>query len=224
MASEVEICNMALSSVRGKSINSLGESSTEAQQCNLWYSKCRDQVLTEIDWGFNTIVVALAQLTAVSVFNWGRVWAYPTDCLRINHVMRNIPSITTSTASPGDSAIALRLSNDIVIGDPSVTPRVQYRVMYDDGVKVIVTNEDTIRISYRSRITDANLFGVNVELAISQLLASKIAIAVAGVKDGKLMKVDSLALYGAWLSKAQDDTANERYQPEQDSDYIQARL
>ena len=42
MASEVEICNLALSNIRAGSINSLTEGSLQAQICKLKYPILRD--------------------------------------------------------------------------------------------------------------------------------------------------------------------------------------
>ncbi len=222
MSSEVEICNVALSQVHGGSINSLSESSKEAQQCTLHYAKVRDQVLTETDWGMNTKLSALAQLTSVTVFNWPYVWAYPTDCLRVNHLIRDIEFI--ATPAPGQSAVALRIE-DTKFQTPDDLPPVEYQVMFDDttSAKIIVTREACMRAHYRKRITDPNLMPINVQEAISFLLASKIAVPIAGVKDGTKLRVDALGLYTAWITKAADQDANEGHKPEQESEYIRVR-
>ena len=219
MASEVEICNMALAQIHGSSINSLGESSREAQQCSLFYTSSRDQVLTEVNWGFSNKLTALAELTELSVFDWAFVWAYPTDCLTINHLVRNVQSVE---AGSGQSAVALRF-NDTRFQTPRDLPPVEYDVMNVNGTKVIVTNEDVMRVNYRLRITDPNLIPVNVRIAISWLLASSLALPIAGVKDGRVLRDDAIKLYSAWITKSGNQDSNESHQAPKESEYITVR-
>ena len=82
MASDVEICNIALSNIRAGSINSLDENSLQAQQCKLKYALLRDRMLTEVPWTFNRKIRALSVLTT-EIFNWAYAYQYPTDCLKI---------------------------------------------------------------------------------------------------------------------------------------------
>ena len=83
MASEIEICNLALGNIRAGSINSFTEGSIQAQQCNLKYSIIRDRCLREIVWSFNRKIEALATLSSVTIFNWAYAYQYPSDCLKI---------------------------------------------------------------------------------------------------------------------------------------------
>lgn len=53
MASEVDICNMALMKLGANTIVSLQEPENyEAEQCKLWYPICRDAVLEEHTWSW----------------------------------------------------------------------------------------------------------------------------------------------------------------------------
>lgn len=219
MASEVEICNIALSQVQAGSINSLSESSKEAQQCLLHYANARDQVLTETDWGFNTTIEALAQLSSVTVFNWAYVWTYPSDCLQINTLIRNVQSVASGE---GLAPSALRYGSSRFRTPQDFVP-VEYEVMNVDGVKVIVSKESTLRANYRKKVTDPNLIPANVRDAISMLLASKIAVPLAGSKEGRVLRTDALGLYNAWVTKAADQNGNESFQEEQESEYILVR-
>ena len=219
MACEVDICEVAHTQVQAGSINSLSESSKEAQQCLLHYADSRDQVLSETDWGFNTKVEALAQLSSVTVFNWSYVWTYPTDCLRINSLIRNIEHVSTGD---GLAPAALRHGPSRYRTPRELVP-VEYEVLNQDNQQVIVSNEATLRANYRKRVTDPNIITVNARQAISMLLASKIAVPLAGSKEGRTLRTDALSLYNAWLTKAADQDANESFQEPQESEYITAR-
>lgn len=53
MASEVDICNLALGKLGATAITSLAAPSTfEEEQCKLWYPVCRDAVLEEHTWSW----------------------------------------------------------------------------------------------------------------------------------------------------------------------------
>jgi hypothetical protein len=91
MASVVEICNLALSSI-GKSvpISSLDEASEEARQCSVHYGQARDWLLQEYPYVFARKVQALAALTNDWTERWGYRYSKPNDCLKI---IRLVPEI-----------------------------------------------------------------------------------------------------------------------------------
>jgi len=225
MASVVEICNQALSAVGGKSINDITEASREAQLCNLHYESSRDQVLSETDWGFNTELVALAEVAGVTVFDWSRVFAYPTDALSILGLKRNLASVSSET---GQSAVAQRIY-DYRVRQPDDLPDVEYKVqtvlVSGDRTKVILTKEsdDTMRALKTVSVTDPNSMTVNCREAIAMLLASKIAVSLAGPKDGITLRENALSLYQVWLTKAIDIDSNEEHREQPESEYITVR-
>jgi len=202
VANEVEICNMALSHVRGGSINSLEEPSLQAQQCKLWYPIVRDQVLEDAPWNFAHKLKALAVLTD-EIFNWAYVYQYPSDCLRINHLVINWEAINNS-----NSAVASRIYDleTLAITDP---PKVKYKVYNIDGNKVIAANDSELRVDYRAKITDPNLYSFSFMEAMSYLIASKVAVAVTGKDAGRALRKDNLQLYQAYLETALTGNANE---------------
>jgi len=153
MSSVVEICNMALAQIRSGSINSLEESSLQAQQCKLHYPIARDQVLKEAAWGFAHKITPLAELSSADIFGWSYVWQYPNDCLLINNVLRNWEDVAADTGYVAGSRLY-----DHRFRRPRDLPRVEYRVFHNDGNKVIVTNEAEARIDYRAKVTDSTLY------------------------------------------------------------------
>jgi len=82
-ASSVDICNMALAAIgETQFIQSLTEGSTEADVCNLFYDKCRREVLESADWLFATKQTAIAEPSGVSRTGWDHVYTLPADCAR----------------------------------------------------------------------------------------------------------------------------------------------
>lgn len=213
MTSEVEICNLALSNIRSTGINSLTESSLQAQQCKLKYPICRDVALSAADWGFSNKVVPLALLTATQ-FNWKYAYAYPTDCLYINKLVPNYETFAQGVSNPYD---VLSPNN------PDLTQGVPYKVTTIDGVKAIVSNSADLRIDYRSRVTNTNLFDMQFVQALSQLIASEVAIPIVGAETGRALRKDALSLYQAYLASATADSMNQRYSSVQDSEFITVR-
>lgn len=218
MASEVEICNIGLAQVRAGSINSLDESSVAAQQCKLFYPIARDQVLKDTDWGFNHAIKALVQLSSVDIFNWAYAWQYPSDCLKINNVLRNIEEVQTGTGS----VVSSRLY-DHRFQRPQDLPRVEFRIFNSDGVKVIATNEAECRIDYMMKVTDVNFFDANLQMAIGYLVGVYVAVSLAGEKAGRQFRTDCLALHNAFLQRASTDNANEQYTEPDESEFITVR-
>ena len=109
MASEVEICNLALSNIRAGSINSLNEGSVQAQLCKLKYPILRDRCLREIPWQFNHKIRALAPVTT-DIFNWGYAYSYPVDCLKIHRLVGSYEELPM-----GQSDLASRLLDSRVV-------------------------------------------------------------------------------------------------------------
>lgn len=84
MATQVEICNAALSYV-GVPVNmilALGDTSREAQLCNLLYPLARDTVFEEGLWPFCKKRVELNSGAVASGLFWGAKQELPTDFLR----------------------------------------------------------------------------------------------------------------------------------------------
>ncbi len=83
MASEVDICNMALAEIGEDTIIALTEGSKAGRLCNLLYSDTRDAVLREHPWNFAIKRVELARLTTDPIFEFDAQFQLPADCLRV---------------------------------------------------------------------------------------------------------------------------------------------
>ena len=84
MASEVQICNLALLKFGSVTINSLTDSTPEAQACNVYYSLMRDQMLYAHTWNFAMARADIsAELSATPAFQWDYAYQLPVDCLRV---------------------------------------------------------------------------------------------------------------------------------------------
>lgn len=83
MASEVDICNLALNEIGESQIIDLTENSKAGRLCNLVYSDTRDAVLREHPWNFAIKRAELARLTTDPIFDFDAQFQLPADCLRV---------------------------------------------------------------------------------------------------------------------------------------------
>ena len=137
MASEVDICNLALTHIGQKSITNLTDDTQEARVCNLFYSDTRDSLLRSHPWNFAIRRVELALLPTTPAFQFGYEFSLPSDCLRV-------------------------LFTD---------SRHDFRV---EGRKLL-SNSDSVKIEYISRVEDTTQFDYGFIDALWTLLAYRIS-------------------------------------------------
>lgn len=83
MATEVQICNLALTAVGANTIVSLGDNTKEAQLCTIFYSMYRDYLLRLHPWNFAQTRVSLPRLVAAPAFGFTYQFQLPADCCRV---------------------------------------------------------------------------------------------------------------------------------------------
>lgn len=215
MASEVEVCNLALSNIRAGSINSLNEASLQAQICKLKYALMRDRCL-KIGWDFNRTITPLSSIE-VTIYNWAYAYSYPVNCLKISRIIPEYEEIT------GDASVISRLIDTQILPITAYRRQVPYEVFNFDNVKVIGCNETTLHIDYAIKIEDPNLFSDDFILAFSHLLASEIAIPIVGVEKGRVLRSDSLQLYEEYIDAAAADDMNDGFLETNESEYVTVR-
>lgn len=195
MASEIEICNLALSRIGAFSIDSLDEKSKEARECKRSYGPARDQVLSDYPWNFSTIRADLALLSGVEPVGFEYAYAYPSNCLKARGIWRSV-----STADP--------IPFEIVAAD-------------DLQSKMIITDEEDAVLEYTAGITVPNLFSKSFIDMLSYRLASDLAIPITK-KSG--IQSAMLQVYMSKLLSSQNTDATEgENNDEIQNDFIAAR-
>jgi len=215
VTSVVDICNLALSNIRAGSINSLTESSLQAQQCSLKYPVIRDFLLRAHNWQFAHYIEPLALLTS-DVFNWSYTYQYPTDCLGINRLIPNVEMFTQT-----DSNYRPRRIEDMY--GPDLDRQIKYEVAVVDGVKVILANEAALRVDYRARVEDTSLFDPIFVMAFSWYLAAELAEPIIGGDKSSGLRSAAIAMYQQHVTTAEVEDANEQYSEQPQSDFITVR-
>jgi len=89
MASEVDICNMALRAINVKPITVVGSPTSQASvDCALFYPQARDKCLRDHAWNFATTAKELTPFVVPSVWEniYDYAYMYPTDGIKIRKV------------------------------------------------------------------------------------------------------------------------------------------
>jgi hypothetical protein len=217
MPSEIDVINLALSNIRAGSINSLTESSLQAQVAKLKYPFMRDRLLRELPWQFNRKIRALSVLT-VDIFNWAVSYQYPVDCLKIHRLVPEFESIPA-----GSAGIISRLRDSEVRSLKLLRQQVPYEVFNFDDNKVIGADDENLRIDFAANITDPNLFSDDFILALSHLLAAEMAIPLIGAEVGRQLRSDSLTMYQQYLASAMANDINDGYHVPSESEFVTVR-
>lgn len=158
MASEVEICNLALTHIGAARIPALTEATAEARACKLLYEPTRDSVLRLHPWGFATKYEALGVLSSVTTYGYEYAYQYPVDCLFARGFYRAV-----ATADPIPFKIVTKA---------------------DLSGKEIWTDEEDAVLIYTAQVTDVSVFDVQFKEALSHYLAASLAPTL--IKDEKL--------------------------------------
>ncbi|EMJ5971364.1 hypothetical protein GWI96_05725 [Proteus sp. G4380] len=200
MASEIEICNIALSRIgNSRSINSMTEASKEAVQCNLHYAQCRDSVLADFPWNFATKKVALAN-TNNPPPNWTYAYRYPNDCLKAIGIVEPHQKYRRP-----DTAIHFHVGSD------------------ENGTgRLIFTDHPSAWLEYVARITDVNMFDALFKDALAWRLAAELARPLASNAG---IGGEALQIYQGVIKSAAAHSLSESAEPTDYMDeFTQARL
>lgn len=213
MASEVEICNLALGHLGDEAnISAITppDGSAQADYCHQFYPIARDEVLSRHPWSFATRRVALALLSTTELpAEWAYAYSRP-NCIEVLGVYPPGTTTTTTGLIFDEQEFASRQPN---------YPFVQETL--SDGTQVIFTNVEYATAKYIARVTNTGVFQPLVVTAIARLLASHLAGPVIKGERGakiaaehrKLFETVDLPLATSRDSGAQRDTSYDKFIP-----------
>ena len=213
MASEIDICNLALSHLGDTAtIASLDppEGSAQAEHCARFYPIARDSLLEMHAWGFATRRAKLA-LLASGWPEWSYAYAQPADALNIIAVLPPNSSDDYSSGVP-DSA-----------GGPYV-PQPFSCEINETGASVIYTDQADAVLRYSASVSDPTRFSPLFTMTLSWHLASMLAGPIikgdAGAAEAKrcIQLADAIARKAALFDAVQD-----RGQPTHTPGWVSAR-
>jgi hypothetical protein len=152
VASEIDICNLALSRLGDDAtVSSLypPEGSMQAEHCARFYPVARDALLEMHAWGFATRRAQLAQLSG-SWPQWAYAYALPADCMVAVAVL---PQGATDDMQAQDFK----------------------REAGPNGSAVLLTNQPAATLIYQARVADSTKFSPLFIDTLAWLLASYLA-------------------------------------------------
>lgn len=150
IATEVEMCNHALSYLGESRISSLEESNERARICNLLYDQTRDELLADFEWPFAVSRRALSAVEEENLTEFEYRYALPSDYLRMLDVL------------------------DDEIYDIQINYR---RVLIDYRIEDnrLMTDLSPCYVRYIKRVTLPNLYPESFAQAMALTLAAKVA-------------------------------------------------
>lgn len=170
MATEVSICNLALSNLGDEAkVTSItspnGDGSTQAKRCVTFYPIARDVVLSRHHWNFSTLRADLVESPLDPPDSWAYAYTIPSDCVNIIGIY---PSGALQDADPEDYII-------------------------ENGV--IYSNTEDAVIRYTRQITDTTKYPALVVVAIARLLAAYLAGPIIKGSEGMRVGQEQLKIF-----------------------------
>lgn len=222
MASEVDICNIALAHLGDNaSVASLDppEGSAQAEHCARFYPIARDTLLEAHDWNFATRRARLAQVTA-NWEQWDYAYVQPADCLRVLAVLD--PNATSDYAVNIPTPFsATGLVNS---GLGMYTPQEYVCETDSQGRRLVLTNQEDAMLRYVSYVSDTTKFTPMFVTTLSWHLAAMLAGPVVKGETGRAEAKRCEAMAAAWLGKAvTSDVQQRNVKPQQSVTWIAAR-
>lgn len=191
MATEVDICNLALSHIGDRSTVAVirpPENSPQAAACARFFDLARDTLLAMHPWGFATKRAALADLTGTVTVppHWLYAYACPADVIN-----RMVVLSSESQYEEETEGFTYELGDD--------TP----------NTRVIYTNVATAYVRYTARVTNPAHFPPMFTEALSRQLASYLAGPIIKGEAGAKMAKEQLSIMSAYLGLSATQDANQ---------------
>lgn len=226
MASEVNICNLALAYLGDDAtVDSIDppEGSIQAEHCKRFYPIARDTLLQMHAWSFASRRVFLAQVTMPYTM-WKYAYAAPADMMTAVAVLPPAAENDYAVrAYPADRYGWGWINTPFVAGGTYVPQ--EYQIETDStGAKVIYTNQENALLRYQAKVTDTSRFDALFSNALSWHLASMLAGPVVKGSEGANESRRCAAMAMAYVQQAKTSDANQRdVKPEHITPWISGR-
>jgi hypothetical protein len=148
------ICRQALHRI-GANVESfsIGGDTAEERACNLWYEQCRDALLTEAPWPFANSTATLNRIADLEPMRRQYGYTLPADCLKV-----------------------LDIWTGNLIDNPE--SRTVFEYEQNEGVRILVTDSDVVKVTYTARIEDPLQFPPLFVDALAAGLAARLSFSL----------------------------------------------
>ena len=163
MASEVDICNIALGKLGANPIATFLDGTTEANLCGLQYPILRDAVLAARAWTFATTRLQITSGIPPDPIpsGWGYAYLVPNDSLRI--IQAYVPNPAGAVIQYIDTQF----------------DAIYTQIDWERLIDYLYTNQGpTIWVKYIRRVTDTSKFDPNFIEALATRIAMELAIPI----------------------------------------------
>lgn len=212
MASEVDICNLALAHLGDvATVSSINppEGSAQAQHCAMFYPIARDSLLEMNSWGFSTKRVSLAEVTAEWP-EWDYAYAVPADAVNFIAVLPPDAQDDYSTRfSPTDTP-GYYANNSPIMAAGRYVPQPFTIEVNSTGQHVLLTDQENAVLRYTGLTTNPTEFSPLFVMTLSWHLASMLAGPVIKGDAGAAEAKRCQQMMGVYLSQAKSSDANQR--------------
>jgi len=187
MASEVDICNMALSHVGSDAVVvsiSPADGSVESGYCARFFPIALGLLLERHTWSFAKTRVALAEVTNPSE-SWAYAYGLPGNCLKPRRVLQQVSLNVLGFYDFSGSLTA----DEYRVMDEMGSANFAIETDQTTGNKILLTNEPEAVLLYIRRVEDTTQLSYAVVNALSYLVAGFLAGPIikgqAGVTAGQ---------------------------------------
>lgn len=217
MASDVDICNLALAHLGDTAtVASLDppEGSAQAEHCARFYPIARDSLLELHTWGFSTRRTTLA-LLGTGGPEWDYAYAQPAGALNIIAVLP--PDATDDYSMQFGSGVPASAGGAYV-------PQAYSCEVDGAGNDVILTDQANATLRYTGVVTDTSRFSPLFVMALSWHLASMLAGPMLKGDAGAAESQRCSQMMRQYLGKAMEsDAAQRRINPQHNVNWISGR-
>lgn len=223
MASEVDLCNLALSYLGDTAnVSSIEppDGSAQAVYCSRFYPVARDALLELHDWNFASRRIALSLLggpvgtsseTPASCAQWAYVYGTPNGMVCARKVIAADAPDDWSAAVAPESSLASPFAAPALSGGQGLyTPQRFIVETLDDGSSVIRTNQPDAMLLYTVKITDPTKFSPLFSETLSYYLSSRLAGPIVKGDTGRAVAKDLLGTAMGMLARATSSDSNQR--------------
>lgn len=223
MASEVDICNLALGNLGDiANVSSIDppEGSAQSQLCAQFYPIARDSMMEMHTWSFCTRRTPLALISELTDSQWQYMYQAPSDALNYIAVLDANASDDYSQQFPMAYTQVGLVNN----GQGIYTPQQFVVESMGDGTEVIYTNQDNAILRYTAKVIDPAKFPPLFTEALSHYLSAKLAGPLLKGDSGSAEAKRQLQLFTMYLERAVESDANQRrLQVKQSTPWMAAR-
>lgn len=191
MASEAEICNLALTHLGvGTEIQNLETDKSEAgSACRRVYDTARDATLRDFPWPFATKTRDLSLIETDPNDEWNFSYRYPSDALKVRRLLSGVRTPTNEQRAP-------------------------FKIVQDDAGLIIYTDQENACAEYVKRETNPDIYPDDFVLALSWRLAMYVAPRLTS-GDPYNLRQQAQQMYEVELTRAARNSFNES-QPDVD--------